>query len=87
MSAPLPNEGTVAERIRVVRNHLAPAELAVAKVILENYPTGGLVPIVQLATAAEVSAPTVLRLVSKLGFDGYGAFHETLRAEIHQRIF
>jgi|OM-RGC.v1.006913603 DNA-binding MurR/RpiR family transcriptional regulator len=87
VSAPLPNEGTVAERIRVVRNHLAPAELAVAKVILENYPTGGLVPIVQLATAAEVSAPTVLRLVSKLGFDGYGAFHETLRAEIHQRIF
>lgn len=87
MSPPLPHDGTVAERIRVVRNHLAPAELSVAKVILGNYPTGGLVPIVQLASAAEVSAPTVLRLVGKLGFDGYGAFQETLRAEIHQRIF
>ena len=87
MSIPVPVDGTVAERLRVVRNHLAPAELAVANVLIENYPTGGLVPIVQLAASAEVSAPTVLRLVGKLGFDGYGEFHEALRSEIHARIF
>lgn len=87
LSAPVPQHGTVAERIRVVRNHLAPAELAAANVIIDNYPTGGLVPIAQLAAAARVSAPTVLRLVTKLGFDGYGAYHDALRAEIHQRIF
>jgi len=87
VSIPVPANGTVAERIRVVRNHLAPAELAVANVLILNYPTGGLVPIVQLAASAEVSAPTVLRLVSKLGFDGYGEFHEALLSEINARIF
>jgi DNA-binding MurR/RpiR family transcriptional regulator len=87
VSIPVPADGTVAERLRVVRNHLAPAELAVANVLIENYPTGGLVPIVQLAASAEVSAPTVLRLVGKLGFNGYGEFHEALRSEIQARIF
>jgi DNA-binding MurR/RpiR family transcriptional regulator len=87
LNLPLPQDGTVAERIRVVRNHLAPAEFAVANAIIENYPTGGLVPIVQLSANAHVSAPTVLRLIDKLGFNGYGEFHKALRAEIQQRIF
>jgi DNA-binding MurR/RpiR family transcriptional regulator len=78
---------TVAERIRSVRNQLTPAELAVANRLLASYPMAGLVPIVQLAADANVSAPTVTRLISKLGFSGYGAFHETLRAEIQARIF
>ena len=79
--------GTVAERIRAVRNQLAPAELAVATILLARYPMAGLVPIVQLAASADVSAPTVTRLVGKLGFSGYGAFHKALRAEVQDRIF
>ena len=79
-------EGTVAERIRAMRNHLASAELAVANVLVENYPTAGLVPIVQLASTADVSAPTVLRLVDKLGFTGFGEFHEALLTEIQARL-
>ncbi len=79
--------GTVAERIRALRNQLAPAELAVANRLLTNYPMAGLVPIVQLAAGAEVSAPTVTRLISKLGFSGYAAFHRALRAEVQARIF
>ena len=71
MTLPVPSHGTVAERIRVVRNHLAPSELAVASAIIEGYPTSGLVPIAQIAAEAQVSGPTVLRLVNKLGFDGY----------------
>jgi DNA-binding MurR/RpiR family transcriptional regulator len=78
---------TVAERIRALRNELTPAELAVANRLLASYPMAGLVPIVQLAANAEVSAPTVTRLVSKLGFSGYGAFHKALRAEVQARIF
>jgi hypothetical protein len=46
--------GTVAERIRAVRNELASAELAVANRLIGRYPTAGLVPIVQLAAAANV---------------------------------
>jgi DNA-binding MurR/RpiR family transcriptional regulator len=83
----IPERGTVAERIRVLRNHLAPAELAVANVLVESYPMAGLVPVMQLAAAAGVSAPTVLRFVGKLGFKGYGAFHKALRAEVQARIF
>lgn len=77
----------VAERIRALRNHLTPAELAVANHLLAHYPMAGLVPIVQLAGSASVSAPTVTRLVGKLGFSGYGAFHKALRAEVQARIF
>ena len=87
MTIPVPSHGTVAERIRVVRNHLAPSELAVASAIIEGYPTSGLVPIAQIAAEAQVSGPTVLRLVNKLGFDGYAEFHAALRAEIQERIF
>lgn len=83
----IPAYGTVAERIRAVRSRLSPSELAVASVIIDRYPTGGLVQIAQLAADAGVSGPTVLRLVCKLGFEGYGEFHAALRAEIQERIF
>ncbi|MHC2331624.1 MurR/RpiR family transcriptional regulator [Bradyrhizobium sp. USDA 4454] len=83
----IPAYGTVAERIRAIRSRLSPSELAVASVIIDRYPTGGLVPIAQLAADAGVSGPTVLRLVCKLGFEGYGEFHAALRAEIQERIF
>uniref|UniRef100_UPI0015582329 MurR/RpiR family transcriptional regulator n=1 Tax=Mangrovicoccus sp. HB161399 TaxID=2720392 RepID=UPI0015582329 len=79
--------GTVAARIRACRNRLARAELAVADVLASGYPTSGMVPIVQLAAAAGVSAPTVLRMIAKLGFDGYPAFQAALRAEAQARIF
>jgi DNA-binding MurR/RpiR family transcriptional regulator len=85
--APHPLGATVAERIRAVRNQLTPAELAIANKLLVSYPMAGLVPIVQLAASANVSAPTVTRLISKLGFSGYSAFHEMLRAEVQARIF
>jgi len=84
---PIPAHGTIAERIRGVRSRLSPSELAVASTIIDRYPTGGLVPIAQLAADAGVSGPTVLRLVCKLGFDGYCEFHAALRAEIQERIF
>ena len=78
---------TVAERLRSVRNQMTPAELAVANRLLSSYPMAGLVPIVQLAADAKVSAPTVTRLIAKLGFQGYGGFHDALRAEVQARIF
>jgi DNA-binding MurR/RpiR family transcriptional regulator len=84
---PDPERGTVAERIRVLRNDLAPAELSVANALVDAYPMAGLVPVVQLAEAAGVSAPTVLRFVNKLGFKGYSAFHKALRTEVQSRLF
>ncbi|MBD0860688.1 MurR/RpiR family transcriptional regulator [Gordonia sp. zg691] len=87
MTQGAPLEGTVAQRIRQVRGSLAPGELRVVAALTDGYPTAGLVPIAQLAAEAKVSAPTALRLVSKLGFAGYGAFQEALRDEVQTRLF
>ncbi len=78
---------TVSQRIRVLRDRLPPAELAVANSISENYPMGGLVPIVQLAANAGTSPPTVVRFVRKMGFEGYPEFQEALRQEAQNRLF
>lgn len=78
---------TVVERIRRVRNDLAPAERRVVETLLAHYPMAGLGSIAQLASAADTSGPTVLRLLAKLGFDGYPAFRERLRGEVAARLF
>ncbi|MDO6683719.1 MULTISPECIES: MurR/RpiR family transcriptional regulator [unclassified Oceanobacter] len=79
--------GTVSQRIRALRDRLPPAELAVANSISENYPMGGLVPVVQLAASSGASPPTVVRFVKKLGFDGYSEFQDALRNEAQNRLF
>ena len=50
------------------------------------YPIAGLEPLSKLATRAGVSPPTALRLLAKLGFDGYPAFQQQLREEVQIRI-
>lgn len=75
---------TVAERVQVA--HLTPAERKIVRVLLADYPVGGLAPVAKLASGAGVSAPTVLRLVSKLGFDSYAAFQQALKSEVSARL-
>ncbi len=87
MTMKIEENGTVSERIRSLRDRLSPAELAVANAISENYPMGGLVPVVQLAANAGTSPPTVVRFVKKLGFDGYAEFQDMLRNEAQNRLF
>jgi len=77
----------ISERIRRVRNELAPAERRVVEALLDDYPLAGLGSVGDLATAAKVSAPTVLRLVAKLGFGGYPEFREHVRGEVAARLF
>jgi DNA-binding MurR/RpiR family transcriptional regulator len=78
-------EVTVAERLKL-RNDLTPAERKVARVLLAQYPVGGLEPIAKLAADAGVSPPTVVRLVSKLGFDSYAGFQASLKSEVTARL-
>lgn len=58
----------------------------VARVILANYPAAGLETLAQLSDRASVSAPSILRCVKKLGFDGYPEFQKALHAELHDKI-
>ncbi len=76
---------TVEQRLRAHYDRLTRAERQVAAALLESYPALGLSSITHLAATAKVSTPTVLRLVHKLGFDGFGGFQDALRAELQAR--
>jgi len=90
---------TISDRIQKQLDDLTRAERQLAHSILENYPASGLGPLSALAKDAEVSVPTVARMVQKLGFSGYPEFQAELREELkakaknpiakprHQNIF
>ncbi len=74
--------GTVAETIQARLDALTRAERQLAAVLLDDYPALGLASITAVAQAAEVSTPTVVRMVRKVGFDSFVTFQETLRREV-----
>ena len=65
---------TILERIQSLQETLTRAERQLSGKILENYPVSGLGSITRLAEAANVSSPTVARMVQKLGFSGFPEF-------------
>ncbi|MGW7640631.1 MurR/RpiR family transcriptional regulator [Streptomyces decoyicus] len=76
---------TVAERVRRAEGNLSPAERKIARALTANYPAAGLESASGLASQAGVSAPTVVRFVARLGFDGYRHFQQSLREEVQAR--
>lgn len=76
---------TVTELLRACRADLTPSELLVAQALLADYPAAGLQTVAGLASTAGVSAPTVVRLVAKLGFPGFATLQQRLRAELSAR--
>lgn len=81
MSAP-----TMLNRLHDVSNALTPTERQLAAHLRRNYPVAGLASITRLARAADVSSPTVLRLVHKLSFSGYPEFQSALREELAAQL-
>lgn len=77
---------TIADRIHNHLGDLTRAERQLAHSILENYPASGLGPLSALAKGAEVSVPTVARMVQKLGFNGYPEFQTELREELKAKV-
>jgi len=73
---------TISDRIQKQLDDLTRAERQLAQSILENYPASGLGPLSALAKDAQVSVPTVARMVQKLGFSGYPEFQTELREEL-----
>lgn len=73
---------TISDRIQRKLDELTRAERQLAHSILENYPASGLGPLTALAKGANVSAPTVARMVQKLGYKGYPEFQAELREEL-----
>ena len=77
---------TIADLLTRHSDDLTRAERQLSAVLLENYPVSGLGTISELAAKAEVSAPTVVRLVSKMGFRGFAEYQSALRQELEARI-
>jgi DNA-binding MurR/RpiR family transcriptional regulator len=77
---------TIAEMLRQRHEDLTPAERKIARLLTAQYPLPGLDTVARLAARAGVSAPTVIRLVEKLGFESYADFQDTLKAELGERL-
>jgi DNA-binding MurR/RpiR family transcriptional regulator len=73
---------SVAELIRRDLADLTRNERRAAQRLLADYPVAGLDTVARFGKAAGVSAPTVLRMIAKLGFTSYGGFQKALRGEL-----
>ena len=84
--AQAPGRTSVAELIHRHIDRLTATERKPARLLLANYPVVGLEPLARFARRAEVSHPTVLRFIAKLGYDGYADFQAELRSELEDRL-
>ncbi|WP_169570018.1 MurR/RpiR family transcriptional regulator [Sneathiella limimaris] len=73
---------TIAELLKLLQPELTKSERQLADTLLTNYPLSGLVSVTAVAANAGVSTPTVIRMVRKLGFEGFPQFQEELRKEL-----
>lgn len=77
---------SIEDQMRAALPDLTRAERQLATHILRHYPVAALGSITALAKAAEVSTPTVVRLVQKLGFKGYPDYQQALRGEVEAML-
>lgn len=75
----------IVELLRRSFKDLTPTEKKVARALLARYPAAGLSGVTELASESDTSTASVVRLVQKLGFDGYVTFHDALLAELSDR--
>jgi DNA-binding MurR/RpiR family transcriptional regulator len=77
---------TIADRTNKLLGTMTRTERRVGQVLLSQYPLLGLETAMRVAEAAQTTAPTVLRFISKLGFSGYAEFQQALRQELQPRF-
>jgi len=73
-------ENSIRDRI----GDLTAAERKAATALLADYPFAGLLTLAELSKNSRASSPTILRLVAKLGFSGYGDFQRAVIGEIKE---
>ncbi|WP_255697433.1 MurR/RpiR family transcriptional regulator [Rhodobacter flavimaris] len=77
---------TIEEQLRGGIEAMTRAEKQLASHILRHYPVALLGSVTQLAKAAEVSSPTVVRLAQKMGFGGYPGLQAAVKEELEARL-
>jgi DNA-binding MurR/RpiR family transcriptional regulator len=76
----------VAERIREHSTELTSAERRVAEVVLASPQSVGFGTVADLAQAAGVGAASVVRLATKLGFDGYTDLQGSVQRDLVSQL-
>ncbi len=76
----------VADLFRQCWEQFTRTDRKIARIILANFPAAGLETLAELSDRAKVSAPSILRCIKKLGFEGYPEFQKALHAEVHHKI-
>jgi DNA-binding MurR/RpiR family transcriptional regulator len=77
---------TIAETITDRLTDMPARERRAAQALIANYPMLGLKTVAEFAQRAGVSSPTILRLVSRLGYHNYAEFQSTLNDELAARL-
>ena len=61
-------------------------ERRAAQALIADYPLTGLKTVAEFAIRAGVSSPTILRFVSRLGFQNYADFQSALQSELIEQV-
>lgn len=77
---------TIVVDLHKLLGSVPPSERRVARTLLDGYPASGLGTLAELAGRSRVSSPTVLRLLSRLGFSTFGDFQRELRSDVEARL-
>ncbi len=77
---------TVAELAAAQHEALTPAERKVAAVVIAQPEMVAFGTVAQIARTAEASGASVVRLATKLGFDGFTQLQDSVQAELSRRL-
>lgn len=73
---------TTADLIKANWSSMTATDRKIARVLLAHHPLVGLQTLAEVSEKADVSAPSIIRFVKKLGFAGYPDYQKSLFAEI-----
>ncbi|MGK2927750.1 MAG: MurR/RpiR family transcriptional regulator [Lysobacterales bacterium] len=82
----IPHNDELSKAIEIAWPDLTRSDKKIARVLVAAYPIACLETLAKLACRAEVSAPSVIRFIRKLGFDSYPEFQKVVQRQIHQSM-
>jgi DNA-binding MurR/RpiR family transcriptional regulator len=77
---------SISERIGIVINDLPSGERKAAQTLIAEYPLIGLKTVAEFAARSDVSSPTILRFINRLGFGNYSDFQSALQIEVVEQL-
>ncbi|HEY0403236.1 MAG TPA: MurR/RpiR family transcriptional regulator, partial [Blastococcus sp.] len=77
---------SIGDVLKAGLSSFSPQERRVARVLLADYPRAALGTSAELAAAAGVSPPTVVRFARSLGHSGFPALQQALLDELSERV-